>query len=102
MRLHLRRKLGSFSKIPDGRAYAAVQGELHTLPSVLATLWMLFGQPTIVNSALINSTKNEPQLKTDDLEILVTFLMSVKTLCNALPRSFLEAIEWYNELYNDG
>lgn len=65
----------------------AVKGDLHkrnALSIVFATLRMLLGQPVVVYSALINSIKTEPDTKADDLESLLTFSMSVKTLRNAL------------------
>ena len=70
-----------------GPALDAVRGKLmlpSTVGSAIETLQMLFGRPDVIHHTLQGSLREHPNVKTDDLNTLISFSLAVQNYCSTI------------------
>ena len=81
-------------KCLKGKALDAVSYHLllpQNVAEVIRTLKMMFGRPEIIISSLLDKIRSETTLKSDKLDGLISYAISVRNLCSTLDASGLEA-----------
>lgn len=79
--------LGRLQESLKGDAYTAVGSRLlhpNSVPPVMSTLKLMYGRPELIIESMIESIKQEPSPKNDDLASLIKFAIAVQNLCGSI------------------
>ncbi|XP_062711590.1 uncharacterized protein LOC134289586 [Aedes albopictus] len=79
--------LARLQKALQGKAFDAVKSRLllpACVPQVLSTLYMLYGRPELIIQTLLNKVREAPAPKSDKLDTLISFGMTVQNLVDHL------------------
>ncbi|XP_075156608.1 uncharacterized protein LOC142229903 [Haematobia irritans] len=77
-----------------GKALEAVSSHImlpQNVPEVIRTLKLLFGRPEIIMNTLLQKLRMECAPKSDNLDSLINYAISVRNLCSTLEASGLES-----------